>query len=171
MIKKRTDHAFGKKVFLLGRYKSGEDFWLEEAKFDCGWYWGFGYIETYQKNRSPSKARDISSHSHWDGLVGQQEIYDSEKQVWKKGKYIHHLNEHPEVEDTVLTDAESWELAELMKTFYTLKEAAAVFRRGGSHVATVEKEKEIVTRKEWTDEINQKILPALFTEIYDLLSK
>ena len=40
-MNKRVSKAFGKKIFLLGRNKYGENVWLEEARWDCDWYWGF----------------------------------------------------------------------------------------------------------------------------------
>lgn len=44
---KQRSRAFGKKIYLLGEDKCGDRYWLEEPFWDCGWYWGFGYIETY----------------------------------------------------------------------------------------------------------------------------
>jgi hypothetical protein len=65
-IKKEQNFAFGKDVFLLGQDKEGIKYWLEAPKFDCGWYWGFGYVETYTNNDNPGKAKDINSHQHID---------------------------------------------------------------------------------------------------------
>ena len=36
--------------YLLGRDEEGINYWLEEPSWDCGWYWGFGYVETYTTN-------------------------------------------------------------------------------------------------------------------------
>ena len=66
-LPKTKDKAFGKEVYLLGRDNEGIKYWLEEPKWDCEWYWGFGYIETYSGNRKPSIAIDISSHQHASG--------------------------------------------------------------------------------------------------------
>lgn len=168
-IKKKVSEAFGKKVYLLGRWKSGEYFWLEEAKWDCGWYWGFGYIEVYTNSKNPHLSRDVSSHTHWNsGVVGDLEFRlnpDKWDDVTKK--YVYHLNDNPEVAESVLTDKESWELAELLKSYYTLRETAEVFGRGSSHVAGVEYnyKDETVTKQ-----VNEKILPKLFAEIYKILS-
>lgn len=63
-MNKRTSKAFGKKIFLLGTI-DGKYVWLEEPVWDCGWYWGFGYVEQYTNHRNPSRARDISMHTHW----------------------------------------------------------------------------------------------------------
>jgi hypothetical protein len=68
-MNKRKSHAFNKDIYLLGKNRYGELVWLESPTWDCGWYWGFGYVETYTNNKRPDLARDISSHSHFDGLV------------------------------------------------------------------------------------------------------
>ena len=62
IMNKEMDRAFGKQVLLLG-IKDGEKVWLEMPTFDCNWYWGFGYLETYTGSQ-PSKSRDILSHTH-----------------------------------------------------------------------------------------------------------
>jgi hypothetical protein len=49
MLSKRKSHAFGKDIYLIGKDKSGTNYWLESPSWDCDWYWGFGYIETYVK--------------------------------------------------------------------------------------------------------------------------
>jgi hypothetical protein len=173
LIPKRTDFAFEKKVYLLGIDENGQYVWLEEAHWDCGWYWGFGYIERYNigRGKNPHLSTDIRSHSHYDGIIGKREKYDSEKKTWSLSEYVHHINDkHSEFKSTVLTDKEAWQLSELMKTFYTLREAAEIFKLGGSHCTTIESEQKIVRRQAWFEEINKKILPALFEEIYKLLS-
>lgn len=63
-MKKQITHAFNKQIYLLGKNKHNKLVWLEEPSWDCDWYWGFGYMETYTNNTNPSKARDISSHTH-----------------------------------------------------------------------------------------------------------
>lgn len=159
-------------MYLLGRDSEYQKVWLEAPQWECEWYWGFGYVERYQSNRSPSLALGISSHSHWSSdIVGKKEFYDHEKECFRQSSdYRSHLNDNKDWKETVLTDDESWRLAELIKTCYRLREAAETFWRGGSHVSSDEAEQNIVTRKRWANEINQKILPALFKEIDALLS-
>lgn len=67
-MEKQVARRKGKNVYLLGRDQEGNKRWLAAPSWDCGWYWGFGYIETYQQNWSPEKARDISEHTHFDSL-------------------------------------------------------------------------------------------------------
>lgn len=153
-IKKQKKRAFNKDIYLLGIDESGVKHWLESASWDCGWYWGFGYVETYTNNNNPEIAKDISSHSHWDTCI--------------VGKQAHsHLNDNPNFISTTLSDTESWELSELMQSFYSLKEAAAIFGRGKSHIANTEINYE---DKEITNKINKEILPKIFQRIYEILS-
>lgn len=168
IIKKQKDHAFGKDVYLLG-VKNGEKIWLEAPRWACDWYWGFGYIETYT-GKSPSTSRDIMSHSHWKGsIVGRQEKYDHEKKCFVLGDYVHHLNENKGVTKSVLTDKESWLLAEYMKTFYTLSETAELYTRGGSHLSGCEKEQKLLKDSGLAEKINKQQLPELFKLIIALL--
>ena len=49
-MKKQTTTAFKKKIYLLGADAEGTKYWLEAPSWDCDWYWGFGYVETYTNN-------------------------------------------------------------------------------------------------------------------------
>lgn len=168
-ISKCKTKAFGKDVYLLGKDKNGDYIWLEAASWDCDWYWGFGYIETYTNNKHPELSRDISSHSHWDSLVGKQEYYDIGKQCFRlSADYVHHLNENPNMEATVLTDKESWQLADLMKSYYTLKEAAEFYKHGNSYYTTTGIENSLIN-PDAVKRINEVELPLIFRRIYELL--
>ena len=155
-MEKRKERAFGKDTYLLGIDRYGDYIWLEAASWDCDWYWGFGYIEVYTRQKSPQASRDITSHSHFSGLVGYKN---------DNGDYIHHPNQV--LRESVLTDAESWRLADLMKSFYTLKEAAAVLGRGGSHISG---NNEGLIDKSMSDRINHELIPVIFEEVYSILS-
>jgi len=39
-MNKQKSHAFGKDVYFLGVDKNGYNLRLEEASWDCNWYWG-----------------------------------------------------------------------------------------------------------------------------------
>lgn len=156
-MEKRKSHAFRKDVYLLGEDSDGIKYWLEAPSWDCGWYWGFGYVETYQNNREPSKARDIDSHSHFEGLVFKN---------GKDGKYIYHINDA--LPETPLTDSEAWELSDLMKRFYTLKESAAIFGRGTAHYTSNTGHDS--TNKNMEKYINEVELPAIFKRVIEILS-
>ena len=106
-MKKKTSHAFGKKIFFLGRDKDNINHWLEQAKWDCDWYWGFGYIETYTNNANPDRSNDINCHTHFDSIVFN--------------KNSHTIND---ILKTPFDDKEAWELSDLLKSFYTLKDTS-----------------------------------------------
>lgn len=155
-FEKQKTTAFGKDIYYLGKdTTTGENYWLEGATWDCNWYWGFGYVETYTNNNDPSRARDISSHSHFEGVWFKQE----------DRRYYHILSDRPGFE-TPLSKDDQWKLSEYMRTFYTLKEAAEVFGRGNSYLVT---SKEYIKKADWCKEINEVLLPDLFKRIYALL--
>ena len=78
--------------YLLGINKEGQRVYLTEAKWDCKWYWGFGYISM------------PGCHTHWNSeIVGDKEEYDHKKKCFVQ-KYIHHLNDNKDFEATTLTD-------------------------------------------------------------------
>lgn len=156
-MKKQTTTAFRKKVYLLGADENGTKYWLEAPSWDFDWYWGFGYVETYSNNNCPEKARDISSHQHFDDLFLSKprvSAFDAFKAFFK---------------ETTLNDNEIWTLLDYMSSFYTLKEAAAMLGIGYSHMTEKAKLSE-VQNIEIAKEINEKILPAIFKQIDILLS-
>ena len=153
-MEKKTLKAFGKKVWLLGKDKDGINYWLEEPSWDCDWYWGFGYVETYEDNKSPNKAKDISSHQHFDGLFldGPKCARDMFKDFFV---------------ETPLSDDEIWELVDYMKTFYTLKSVAELFKHGYSWQTSRAKIDEIQS-DEQNDLVNKVWLPEVFKRITKL---
>lgn len=168
MLKKRKSNAFGKDIYLIGQDEQGINYWLEAPSWDCGWYWGFGYIETYTNNRYPERSRDINSHSHWSGLVGKQEKYNFEKSCWQlDSDYVHHVNESKQLKETVLTDHESWELSDVMKRFYTLREMADILEHGTGHLTSSGEHK--TKNDEFKKWINEVELPELFKAVIKIL--
>ena len=145
-MKKQTTIAFKKKIYLLGADAEGTKYWLEAPSWDCGWYWGFGYVETYTNNDCPSRARDIESHQHFDGLFlnnSTVSAFDTFKAFFK---------------ETTLDQKEIHLLIDYMSSFYKLKDVAKTLGVGYSNMTETAKE------------INEKILPAIFKRIDILLS-
>lgn len=156
-MKKEKRKAFGKNIYLLGKDKNGVKYWLEEASFNCGWYWGFGYIETYTNNNNPEKARDINSHQHFKGLFLKANIFESYKNFFA---------------ETTLNDDEIWKLLSYMKEFYIIREYSDLLY-SGNHIISEAKnikleENEEENKKEYK-RINEILLPELFEKIYSLL--
>ena len=169
-LRKRKSHAFGKDIFLLGRGTDGKLMWLEAPKWDCGWYWGFGYVETYTNSNNPEKAKDIDCHRHFDGLVGTQEYYDTEKGCWRKGEYVHNIYDSPHLIETTFTSADGWKISELFKQFYLLKDMAEFTHRErpGCHLTTSPVDHG--NMKEWYDHINKVMIPKITAEIMRMLT-
>lgn len=121
-----------------------ENIYLSAPSWDCGWYWGFGYLGN--KN----------CHYHVDGLNDKENpnMYDAFKK---------HFGDSLTIDDSKL-----WTICELFKTFYTLKETAEVLGRGGSYYTTNPIASLIINKKE-VKRINEIIMPELFSEIYKIL--
>ena len=153
-MEKQKQHVFGKDVYLLGSDEQDIYYWLEAPSWDYGWYWGFGYIETYTNNKNPSKSRDITSHQHANNFMSD---WFTE---WNGSK--------PILKDKTFNDKEGWELCELFEQFYFLKDAAKNFKRGKCHIAntilpTWEK-------PELTKEINEILIPHITKRILEILT-
>ena len=155
-MKKETSCAFGKRVYLLGEDVYGTRYWLEEAKWECDWYWGLGYVETYTDNKRPSRSCDISSHQHFNGMFFHK---------GRNGYDVFRETFH----ETPLKDKEVWQLLELMKALYTLREYSDLLTRGGAHYTTNPCKNIIVNNVE-LERINKKVIPALLSNVYALLT-
>lgn len=154
-MKKQKNHAFGKDIYLLGKDNGGTLYWLEAGSWDCKWYWGFGYVETYTNNNSLSRSRDISSHQHFDSLF------------FNKNKDGHTAFKEFFAE-TPFTDSEIWKLLELMKAFYTAREYSDMIYRGGAHY-TSNPAKEVIQDETEYERINKKMIPSIMEEVYKIM--
>lgn len=131
-------------IFLMGKHND-ERIYLSPPSWDCGWYWGFGYLG----NRN--------CHYHMDGLMKDTNLFDGIKKHF--GDTL-----------TIKNDSDLWQFCELMGTFYTLKEAAEVLWRGGSHYTTNPITDKIKNEKE-VARINNEVMPALFDAIHAIIKK
>lgn len=153
-LEKTKKHAFDKDIYLLGQDAEGINYWLEAPSWDCNWYWGFGYIETYTNNTNPEKARDISSHSHANNFMSE---YFTE---WNGSKPILTLK--------TFTDSEGWEICELFEQFYFLQKAAENFGRGKCYCANTTVEN--WAKPELAKEINEKLIPMVTKRLLEILT-
>lgn len=154
-MNKKKIHVFGKDYYLLGVDKYGVKHYLEEFTFDCGWYYGGGYVETFTNNKNPERSRDISMHTHFDGLFfnGKKSAYDLFKEYFT---------------ETPLNEDETWKLLELIKSFYTIREYSDLLYRGGAHYTRNPIAEDIKNEAEYK-RINEEVIPKLAQEIYKLL--
>lgn len=160
-MKKEKRHAFGKDIYLLGVNEYGKKLWLEAPSWDCGWYWGFGYIEVYTNNNNPERSRDIDSHSHVDGMVN----------IKIGGKWIHNIYDNPEPKDKTFSEHEGWQLSELFKQFYLLQEMAEFTHKKpvpGAGVTTVI-DVDHGDLSGWYEKINKEMIPRVTAKILAIL--
>lgn len=150
-MKKETKKVFGKTYYLLGK-KDGEKVWLEEGHFDCDWYWGIGYVETFNKRYT-----DINMHTHFDTLFfnGNKCCYDL-------------FNEY--FDETTLDKDEIWKVLEYMKSIYTMREYSDLLHIGGAHITTNAFKDDIKNDDEY-ERINKKIIPMLLNEVYKIIGE
>jgi len=85
-----------------GTYADGENLYLDKHKWDCGWYWGFGYIG------------NSKSHFHFDSLL-------------KGSKY----QASDIFAQTNISNEEWWLIRDLFQQAYALRAAAEVYIHGG----------------------------------------
>ena len=153
--------------YLIGKDNTGKRVWLEKPSWDCGWYWGFGYLQTMRADLTPSAARDIDSHTHWNYRVAHKNAYDWFIETF--GEPTTDIWGHPREADKDtrmcrFTDKQVWRLCELMATAYTLSEAAEVLGRGKSNYGE-NPCAEVIKNTREAKRINSKVLPAIFAEI------
>lgn len=105
------------KKIRLGRLKTdagtsnadGEVVYLEKHRWDCGWYWTFGYLGNH------------NCHFHFDSLL-----------YIKDGKGGVKYGASALFSETPITDKEWWVIRDLFVQAYALKKAAEVYRYGGN---------------------------------------
>ena len=117
---------------------ANENLYLDKHSWDCGWYWGFGYIG----NRN--------LHCHFDGHLLYK--WDVDK-IFDKPQY---------------SQGTWYNIQDLFKQAYALKNAAAVYHSGG-HITSDLSISALVRDKEMETRLNsdlQKVLDML----WDILS-
>lgn len=153
-MKKKMVRVFGKEHYLLGNGHDGIYYYLQKENWDCGWYWGLGYVESFTNNSNPTASRDIASHSHFDYMFFHEKNgYDNFKEFFQ---------------ETPLSDKEIWTLCELMKSAYTLRNMADLTYRGGAHYTTNPCQG-CLHDVEMNQKINDIMIPAVMAEVRNLL--
>jgi len=123
---------------------NNESIYLSAPSWDCGWYWGFGYLG------------NNNCHYHIDGLDKTKNLHDA---------IVEHFGD-----SFIIRPSDRWVFAELFKSFYVLRETAEVLGRGGAYLTT-NPCKDIIINKEEVERINNIVLPAIFDEIYKILNR
>jgi len=124
--------------------ESGEAIYFSKPTFDCGWYWGFGYLG------------NINCHYHLSGYANGRNInmYDA---LIKDYNLCNALG-----------NGNLWEFCEVAKTIYSLKETAEVLGRGGSHYTNNPFKGDIINKDE-VERINNILIPKMAQYLYDML--
>lgn len=132
------------------------DVFIVRPTWDCGWYWGFGYLERWDARKG-----DIDFHTHIN--VEFSENGESHRCNWYEG--MKHLLDKG---DVFVDDHDRWKFLEIVKTIYNLKMTAEVFGRGGSHYGNNPLSDEIKNHDE-VRRINEDLIPKLIDEMYKVL--
>jgi hypothetical protein len=138
----------------IGTTEDNEKIYLSPPSWDCGWYWGFGYLG------------NNNCHYHVDGLK-KQETYKNGRRETEFFNLYDGFKAHFK-NDFIIRESHIWALSELFETFYTLKKTAEVIGRGGAHY-TSNPCKDVIKNPEEVERLNKIVLPAIFDEIYKLL--
>lgn len=148
----------GKKYYFIGINKHGRKMYYVKSTFDCGWYWGIGYIVEFTNNRYPEMSKDYQTWTHWDSLFDEkakQKLYfvDAFKAIFP---------------DNPFTNNEQWQLLEIMQSLYTSRKYSDMLHSGGSHI-TSNLCKDVIEDNEEYTRINEKVIPALLEKLYSIL--
>lgn len=131
------------KKMLIG-IVDNEKIYLSPPSWDCGRYWGFGYLGN--KN----------CHYHVDGLSKEINLHDA---------LIEHFGK-----SLIVRSSDLWTFAELFQSFYTLRKTAEMLKNGSAHL-TNNPCKDIIINSDESKRINEIVLPSIFDEIYKILDR
>lgn len=148
------------KVFFGIDKNTKKRIYLNKPTFDCGWYWGFGYLG------------NNNLHYHLDSYQTKEHSFKLEDGSYK------HISEKRNINmvDALLTDYDLsdkikdniWSFCELVLTAYTLIQTAKCLECGGSYITTNLCQDTIINKVEVT-RINDVVLPAIFNKISELI--
>ena len=133
------------KIYLGIGGKYDEKLWIEKHRFDCGWYWAFGYIG----NRN--------LHMHISSMIEHPEQYN---QKWTDVDF--------QFSSTWLSQEQWWILRDLFIQAYALKSAAETYKYGG-HQTGKAKPYQIISEK--MNEFINNNLEELLDNIWLLLTE
>lgn len=127
-----------------GTYADGQFVYLTKHQWDCGWYWGFGYLG------------NSKTHFHFDSLLKGEAKTASEL-----------------FSDTKITNKEWWIIRDLFVQAYALQKAAEVYRHGG-HQSYQEGLTDMIVDVHMVTRLNhdlEKVLDRLWTYVSEACSK
>ena len=146
MDKVNVPEISGKSKHYIGR-NHGDVLYMSKPSFDCGWYWGFGYVGNSR------------CHMHFNGILNHNH---------DKNWFDSFRTEFTDVCVALQDDQNLWKFIETMRSLYTLRKAADLYYMGGSHCTTP-----VVSLKDpvMYEKIVTEQMPALFEAVVDILEK
>ena len=121
----------------------GESLYIDKHKWDCGWYWGFGYIG----NRN--------LYTHCDVFIDEL-LWRSNTEVFESSIFKN--------------NNDFWVFKDLLKQAYSLKSTSEVYQNGG-HCTTKKGITTIIQNKQrakWINNDLEKVLNTLWSFLGDL---
>ena len=144
----------GDAYVLIGIDGDGKKRFLKEASWECGWYWGFGYVEMFTNNNRPDLSSDILMHQHFDSLFLRGDGYNKFFKMFE--------------DRTSMSEGEMWKFLELMKSFYTARAYSDMLHRGGAGYSENPVSNVIKDDFEYS-RINLEVIPEIIKSAYDTL--
>ena len=132
----------GDKILLFK--EDNNRYYLRKPHFDCGWYWGLGYLATGR-----------GSHLHFDSYFKDKPFYDA----WVG------------FEDTPFTQEEAYIITDYMRQLYRLREMADMLHCGNTNItgnAKVLEQFEAQNTAEYK-RINNVLIPTVWNALVDVL--
>ena len=119
-------------------------YYLRKPKFDCGWYWGLGYLATGR-----------GSHLHFDGYFEHKPFYDA----------------LVDFDATPFTKEESYIITDYMRQLYTLREMADMLHLGNTHITSNAKVLEQFKEQNTAEykRICNVLIPTVWNALVDVL--
>ena len=149
------------KVFFGKRKSDGAMISMDKPVFDCGWYWGFGYLGNSRE------------HYHLSGYQSVDHFLTLADGSYKSFTEKRNINMY----DALITDydlseaikKDLWQFCELVTTIYTLKAIAETHSRGGSHFTTNNCQ-DILKDNELYKKYTFDLIPKVCQELWNLIS-
>ena len=162
------------KVFFGDRKADNVRIYLSKPSFDCGWYWGFGYLGNSREHYHLHEYAEKDHHLKLED--GSFKLLTEARNMSMYDALLEDYKLNPDILGPIdrLT---SWKFnmyprlytfCELALTAYALKEAAEVLGRGGSHM-TKNPCAVIIKNPEEVKRINEIVLPTIFNQIAELI--
>ena len=142
------------------RKSDGATIYISKPKWDCGWYWGFGYLGNENEHYHLSAYQEKDHFFTLEG--GSFKSITEKRNICMPDALLADYDLNTNIEKSI------WTFCELILTAYALKETAEVLGRGGSYITT-NPCAELIKNVEEAKRINKIVLPTIFDSIQKLI--